>query len=41
MTTTSLFHTPQERDGMLDSGMKRGLTESHERLAELLARDEM
>ena len=37
VTTTSLFHTPQERDGMLASGMESGLTESHERLAELLA----
>jgi uncharacterized protein YndB with AHSA1/START domain len=34
--TTSLFHTTEERDGMLASGMQRGLTESHERLAELL-----
>jgi uncharacterized protein YndB with AHSA1/START domain len=40
MTTTSLFHTPRERDGMLASGMESGLTESHERLAELLAREE-
>ena len=37
VTTRSLFHTPQERDGMLNSGMESGLTESHERLAELLA----
>jgi uncharacterized protein YndB with AHSA1/START domain len=37
VTTTSLFHTPEERDGMLASGMESGLTESHERLAELLA----
>jgi uncharacterized protein YndB with AHSA1/START domain len=35
--TTSLFHTTEERDGMLSSGMEGGLTESHERLAELLA----
>ena len=34
--TTSLFHTPEERDGMLASGMESGLTESHERLAEVL-----
>jgi uncharacterized protein YndB with AHSA1/START domain len=33
----SLFHTSEERDGMLDSGMERGLTETHDRLAELLA----
>jgi uncharacterized protein YndB with AHSA1/START domain len=38
VTTTSLFHTTEERDGMLASGMERGLTESHDRLAELLAR---
>ncbi|HEV3322157.1 MAG TPA: SRPBCC family protein [Solirubrobacteraceae bacterium] len=38
VTTTSLFHTTEERDGMLASGMEGGLTESHERLAELLAR---
>jgi uncharacterized protein YndB with AHSA1/START domain len=35
--TVSLFHTTEERDGMLASGMENGLTESHERLAELLA----
>jgi uncharacterized protein YndB with AHSA1/START domain len=35
--TTSLFHTTQERDGMLSSGMEKGLSESHERLEELLA----
>lgn len=39
VTTTSLFHTTEERDGMLASGMEGGLTESHERLTELLARD--
>jgi uncharacterized protein YndB with AHSA1/START domain len=38
--TTSLFHTTEERDGMLASGMERGLTESHERLAELLAEED-
>jgi uncharacterized protein YndB with AHSA1/START domain len=37
VTATSLFHTPEERDGMLASGMESGLTESHHRLAELLA----
>jgi uncharacterized protein YndB with AHSA1/START domain len=36
--TTSLFHTTEERDGMLASGMEGGMTESHERLAELLAK---
>jgi uncharacterized protein YndB with AHSA1/START domain len=38
VTAHSLFHTSEERDGMLDSGMERGLTETHDRLAELLAR---
>jgi uncharacterized protein YndB with AHSA1/START domain len=37
LTTTSLFHTTAERDGMLSSGMETGLGESHDRLAELLA----
>ena len=34
----SLFHTPHERDGMLASGMERGLNETYARLDELLAR---
>ena len=38
VTTTSLFHTPEERDGMLASGMEGGLNESYERLDELLAK---
>lgn len=33
----SLFHTSEERDGMLASGMESGMTESHDRLDELLA----
>ena len=37
VTTSSLFHTPEERDGMLESGMESGLTETHERLDQLLA----
>ncbi len=37
VTGTSLFHTTEERDGMLASGMESGLTESHDRLVELLA----
>jgi uncharacterized protein YndB with AHSA1/START domain len=37
VTTRSLFHTTEERDGMLASGMESGLSESHERLDELLA----
>jgi uncharacterized protein YndB with AHSA1/START domain len=38
LTMVSIFHTPEERDGMLASGMERGLTETHDRLAELLAK---
>ncbi|CAA9508300.1 MAG: Ligand-binding SRPBCC domain protein family [uncultured Solirubrobacterales bacterium] len=37
VTGVSLFHTTEERDGMLASGMESGLTETHDRLAELLA----
>jgi uncharacterized protein YndB with AHSA1/START domain len=38
LTSTSLFHTNEERDGMLASGMEGGMNESHDQLAELLAR---
>ena len=37
VTTRSLFHTTEERDGMLASGMEIGLGESYEQLDELLA----
>ncbi|MEA2234541.1 MAG: hypothetical protein QOD83_4357 [Solirubrobacteraceae bacterium] len=37
LTTTSIFHTPEERDGMLSSGMERGLNETYARFDELLA----
>lgn len=37
VSTRSLFHTTEERDGMLASGMEIGLSESYERLDELLA----
>jgi uncharacterized protein YndB with AHSA1/START domain len=40
VVTTSLFHTTEERDGMLASGMERGLNETYSRLDELLARDQ-
>ena len=33
----SLFHTTEERDGMLQSGMEGGLTESYAALDRLLA----
>ena len=38
VTTTSLFHTTEERDGMLGSGMEHGMNETYARLDELLAR---
>lgn len=34
----SLFHTTEERDGMLQSGMEQGLNESYAALDRLLAR---
>ncbi len=37
IVSTSIFHTPEERDGMLDSGMESGLNETYARLDELLA----
>lgn len=38
LVTTSLFHTPEERDGMLQSGMESGMTESYAALDALLAK---
>ncbi|MGH2983284.1 MAG: SRPBCC family protein [Solirubrobacterales bacterium] len=38
VTNTSLFHTTEERDGMLESGMEKGLNESYEQLDGLLAK---
>jgi uncharacterized protein YndB with AHSA1/START domain len=38
VTTTTLFHTTEERDGMLGSGMEAGMRETYERLDEVLAR---
>jgi len=37
VTTVSIFHTTEERDGMLGSGMEGGLNETYERLDEVLA----
>ena len=37
IATTSLFHTTEERDGMLRSGMEEGLNESYAALDRLLA----
>ena len=36
MTTTALFDSREDRDGMLQSGMEAGANESLDRLAELL-----
>jgi len=38
VVTTSLFHTREERDGMVESGMEGGLNQSYEALDRLLAR---
>ena len=38
VATTLLFHTTEERDGMLSSGMEKGANETYERFDELLAR---
>jgi uncharacterized protein YndB with AHSA1/START domain len=37
IVTTSLFHTNEERDGMLNSGMADGMNESYDALDKLLA----
>jgi uncharacterized protein YndB with AHSA1/START domain len=37
LVTVSLFHTTEERDGMLQSGMEQGLNQSHAALDKLLA----
>jgi uncharacterized protein YndB with AHSA1/START domain len=37
VVTTSTFHTTEERDGMLGSGMEGGMNETFQRLDELLA----
>jgi len=37
VTTTSVFQSIQDRDGMVASGMESGAREGYDRLAELLA----
>lgn len=37
MVTVSVFHTPEERDGMLQSGMEGGMNETYQRFDEVLA----
>jgi uncharacterized protein YndB with AHSA1/START domain len=36
VTSTSVFQTPEDRDGMMQSGMEEGVNEGAERMAELL-----
>jgi uncharacterized protein YndB with AHSA1/START domain len=38
LVTTALYHTTEERDGMLGSGMEGGMNETFQRLDELLER---
>jgi uncharacterized protein YndB with AHSA1/START domain len=38
VTTVSIFHTTEERDGMLGSGMEWGLNQTYERFDEVLGR---
>ena len=38
VTTVSVFHHPEERDGMLDSGMEHGMNDTFTRLDEVLER---
>jgi uncharacterized protein YndB with AHSA1/START domain len=38
MTSISTFHTTEERDGMIESGMEGGMNETFERFDEVLAR---
>ncbi len=37
VVTTDLFHTTQERDGMMSSGMEQGMNQSYAALDRLLA----
>ena len=37
IVSDSIFHTAEERDGMVGSGMEKGMNETYERLDELLA----
>jgi uncharacterized protein YndB with AHSA1/START domain len=37
IVTISVFHVTEEREGMLESGMERGMNETYDRLEELVA----
>jgi uncharacterized protein YndB with AHSA1/START domain len=36
LTAVSVFQSPEDRDGMIQSGMEKGVVEGNERLDELL-----
>jgi uncharacterized protein YndB with AHSA1/START domain len=38
IVSDSTFHTPEERDGMIESGMEGGLNDTYDRLEEVLAK---
>ena len=38
LVSSSIFHTTEERDGMLGSGMEEGMNETYQRLDELIER---
>jgi uncharacterized protein YndB with AHSA1/START domain len=38
LTTVSVFQQPEDRDGMIESGMEEGVNEGNQRLDELLAK---
>jgi uncharacterized protein YndB with AHSA1/START domain len=38
IVSDTVFHTPEERDGMIESGMEGGLNDTYDRLDELLAK---
>lgn len=40
LTARTLFHTVEDRDGMIESGMEKGMNETFDQLDELLGRGE-
>ena len=38
LVSSSIFHTTEERDGMLGSGMETGMNETYQRFDELIER---
>lgn len=40
LTARTLFHTVEDRDGMIESGMEKGMNETFDQLDELLAKGE-